>query len=274
MTSGTGFVTHGTLDTSAFADTFSGEMLLVLTPLLFGLSFLSGMLGLGVAFIAIPVLGLFGYDLINVIQPWALLLNGLTAISAAVAFWRRGMVDKRGALILVVVTTIGAPIGVWLLQFASADLVWWLYVGVLVFLAVRMLMPKGSSTEVVAEITDDSRAKAAVAAAPISIFAGFLGVGPGFLLMPTLTIVGYSARLAAATNSVAVTVPSFSAFISHLPTATFDWPTVIVTSIAAVIGSWLGARFTAGKVKSATLSRIFAVVLILLAAQRAWILLT
>ena len=129
-------------------------LLLLLTPLLFGLSFLSGMLGLGVAFIAIPVLGLFGYDLINVIQPWALLLNGLTAISAAIAFWKAGMVDKRGALILVIVTTIGAPIGVWLLQFASTDLVWWLYVGVLLFLAVRMAMPKGASTEVVAEITD------------------------------------------------------------------------------------------------------------------------
>ena len=56
-------------------------LVLILTPLLFGLSFLSGMLGLGVAFIAIPVLGLFGFDLKDVIQPWALLLNGLTAIS-------------------------------------------------------------------------------------------------------------------------------------------------------------------------------------------------
>ena len=46
------------------------------------------------------------------------------------------------------------------------------------------------------------------------------------------------------------------------------------TSIAAMLGSWLGARFTAGKVKSATLSRIFAVALVALAAQRAWILLT
>ena len=182
-------------------------MLFLLTPLLFGLSFLSGMLGLGVAFIAIPVLGLFGFDLKDVIQPWALLLNGLTAISGAIAFWRAGMVDRRGALILVVITTIGAPVGVWLLQFASTDLIWWLYVGVLVFLAIRMALPKGASTEVVAEITDAARAKAAGAAVPISVFAGFLGVGPGFLLMPTLTLVGYSARLAAATNSVAVTLP-------------------------------------------------------------------
>lgn len=183
-------------------------MLLLLTPLLFGLSFLSGMLGLGVAFIAIPVLGLFGYDLKDVIQPWALLLNGLTAISGAIAFWRAGMVDKRGALILVTITTIGAPLGVWLLQFASVDFIWWLYVGVLLFLAARMALPKGASTEIVAEITDRSRAKAAGAAVPISVFAGFLGVGPGFLLMPTLTLVGYSARLAAATNSGFVNLPA------------------------------------------------------------------
>ncbi len=249
-------------------------MLLVLAPLLFGLSFLSGMLGLGVAFVAIPVLGLFGFDLKDVIQPWALLLNGLTAVSGAVAFWRAGMVDRRGALVLVVITTIGAPFGVWLLRFASVDQVWWLYVGVLLFLALRMALPRRASTEEVANLTDRSRATAAVAAAPISVFAGFLGVGPGFLLMPTLTLVGYSARLAAATNSVAVTLPSFSAFASHLPTASFDWPTVVATSIASVVGAWLGARFTAGRVKSGTLSRIFAIALVALAAQRAWILAT
>ena len=246
---------------------------LALVPLLFGLSFLSGMLGLGVAFIAIPVLGLFGYDLIDVIQPWALLLNGLTAISAAFGFWRAGMVDKRGALWLIAITTIGAPIGVWLLQFASVELVWWIYVWVLIFLAVRMLMPKGASTEEVGELTDASRMKAGVAAAPISVFAGFLGVGPGFLLMPTLTLVGYSARLAAATTAVAVTLPSFSAFASHLGTARFEWGLVIATSIAAVVGAALGARFTAAKVKSSTLARVFAIALVALAVQRAWILL-
>ena len=249
-------------------------LLSFLTVLLFGLSFLSGMLGLGVAFVAVPVLGLFGFDLKDVIQPWTLLLNGLTAISGAIAFWRAGMVDWRSALPLVVIATIGAPVGVWLLQYASTGLVWWLYVAVLVFLAVRMLLPRKKATEDLASITDHSRVEAGVAAAPISVFAGFLGVGPGFLLMPTLTMVGYSARLAAATNSVAVTLPSFSAFASHLGTAMFDWTTVIVTSIAAVAGAWLGARFTAGKVKSATLSRIFAIALVALALQRAWILLS
>jgi uncharacterized protein len=48
---------------------------------------------------------------------------------------------------------------------------------------------------------------------------------------------------------------------------------LILTSITAVIGAQLGARFMAKRVKSLTISRLFALALILLAIQRAWILL-
>ena len=48
--------------------------------------------------------------------------------------------------------------------------------------------------------------------------------------------------MAAATNSVIVTLPSFSAFASHLGSAQFDWWMLALTSITAVIGAWLGAR--------------------------------
>ena len=41
-----------TYDISRVLETFVGEMLVILTPLLFGLSFLSRMLGLRVAFVA------------------------------------------------------------------------------------------------------------------------------------------------------------------------------------------------------------------------------
>lgn len=60
----------------------------LLTALLFGLSFLAGMLELGVAFIATPVLGLFGFDLKHVIIPWSVWRNGLTALSGAITFAR------------------------------------------------------------------------------------------------------------------------------------------------------------------------------------------
>lgn len=247
---------------------------LAIPLLLFGLSFIAGMMGLGVAFIATPILGLFDYDLKHVIMPWSLWLNGLTAISGAIAFARAKMVDWRTAIPLLLITTAFAPLGVWLLQFASTEFVWWLYVAVLVFLAYRMAFPPKMDDSQAPVITDRTRVKGGFASGAIAIFAGFLGVGPGFLLMPTLVMLGYTARLAAATNSVIVTLPSFSAFASHLGTAQFDWLMVGLTSVTAIVGAQWGARFMAKRVKSLTLSRFFALALVLLALQRVLILLT
>jgi len=246
---------------------------LLISVLLFVLSFISGMLGLGVAFIATPILGLFGFELKHVIMPWSLLLNGLTAISGAVAFARAKMVDWRTAIPLVLITTIAAPIGVWLLQLVSTSTVWWIYVGVLFFLAYRMSFPPQVPDTDTTTIDDKRRTVGGILGFFIGVFAGFLGVGPGFLLMPTLVFLGYTARIAAATNSVAVTLPSFSAFASHLGTAQFDWAMIVATSIAAVVGAQAGATFMARRVRSRTLSRIFALALVLLALQRTYLLL-
>jgi uncharacterized membrane protein YfcA len=245
---------------------------IIISLLLFVLSFIAGMMGLGVAFIATPVLGLFGFELKNVIMPWSLWLNGLTAISGAVAFARAKMVDWRTAIPLLIITTITAPVGVWLLQFVPTSVVWWIYVAVLVFLAYRMAFPPKMDDSQAPVITDKTRIKGGILSALIGVFAGFLGVGPGFLLMPSLVFLGYTARLAAATNSVIVTLPSFSAFVTHLPEAQFDWLMLGLTSVVAIVGAQLGARFMAKRVKSLILSRLFALALILLAVQRAYLL--
>lgn len=242
--------------------------------LLFVLSFISGMLGLGVAFVSTPVLGLFGFDLKHVIMPWSLLLNGLTAMSSAVAYTRSKMVDWRTAIPLLIITTLVAPIGVWILKFVPTSIVWWIYVGVLIFLAYRMAFPPKRDDDERIVIKDLTRIKGGLISAVIGIFAGFLGVGPGFLLMPTLVMLGYTARIAAATNSVIVTLPSFSAFIAHLGDAQFDWLMLGLTSVTAIVGAYYGGMFTAKRVKSRTLSRIFAAALVLLAVQRIVILLT
>jgi hypothetical protein len=246
---------------------------LILAVVLFLLSFVAGMLGLGVAFIATPTLGLFGFELKHVIMPWSLWLNGLTAISGAIAFSRARMVDWRTAIPLLIVTTLVAPVGVWLLQFVPTQVIWWIYVAVLLFLAYRMAFPPKMDDAKAPVISDGARAKGGIASAAIGVFAGFLGVGPGFLMMPTLVMLGYTARIAAATNAVIVTLPSFSAFAGHLGTAQFDWGMLIVTSIASVIGAQAGAIYMSKRVKSLTLSRVFASALVLLAVQRVWILL-
>ncbi len=242
--------------------------------LIFILSFLSGMLGLGVAFISTPILGLFDFDLKHVIMPWSLLLNGLTAMSSAAAFTRSKMVDWRTAIPLLIIATLFAPLGVWVLQFVPTQIVWWIYVGVLLFLAYRMAFAPRQDDVQETSVTDKTRITGGLLSVGIAVFAGFLGVGPGFLLMPTLVMLGYTARIAAATNSVIVTLPSFSAFLAHLADAQFDWVLVGMTSVTAVIGAYYGGLFTARRVKSRTLTRIFAVALVLLAIQRVIVLLS
>lgn len=245
------------------------EQQVLINLALFALSFLSGMLGLGVAFVAIPVLGLFGFDLKHTIMPWALLLNGLTAISAAVAYLRKRMVDLKTGILLLILTTLAAPVGVYLLRFASPATVWWIFVAVLLFLAGRMTLKKRESSGVDAtDIPTAKRVPAALIGSGIGVFAGFLGVGPGFLLMPTLVLLGYTARIAAATNALVVTLPSFSALAAHWSTARLDAPLLITTAVTSVVGAQLGATFMARRVRSRTLEVVFAGVLVVLALQR------
>lgn len=54
-------------------------------------------------------------------------------------------------------------------------------------------------------------------AVPISVAAGMLGAGPGFLLLPSLILVGFEPRHAAAVNALAVTPLSFSGPVRTLP---------------------------------------------------------
>ncbi|KEO53819.1 TSUP family transporter [Thioclava indica] len=86
--------------------------LLVLTGLVIGvLAFIFSMLGLGGAMVYIPAFTWLGFDMKTVAIPTGLLLNGVTALSAATYYLRAKMVDIRGSVPLIVTSLIAAPIG-------------------------------------------------------------------------------------------------------------------------------------------------------------------
>lgn len=95
------------------------ERSVLITAGLFVLSIVSGMLGLGVAFAAVPFLGLFMNDLVHEVQPLSLFLNGVTALFSAFGFARSRLVAWREALSLALVTTLFAPLGSWMAQFTA-----------------------------------------------------------------------------------------------------------------------------------------------------------
>ncbi|WP_038041264.1 sulfite exporter TauE/SafE family protein [Thermodesulfobacterium hveragerdense] len=230
---------------------------IILTVGLFILSVVSGMLGLGVAFAAIPFLGLFLQDLIHQIQPLSLLLNGITALLATLGFGKSGLVDWKKAIVLSVVTTVFAPIGAYIVHFVEQKYVWFVYFFAVVYLAYRLFKP------IKRKESEEKFTLALILAIPISILSGFLGVGPGFLLMPTLIIVGIEPKKAAGINAWAVTPPSFSALIPHIKTAHWDLSLVIPLVIAGAIGAFIGARLTSIWLPSNRLKQLFGVVLVI-----------
>ena len=190
--------------------------LVIMTIGLFILSVVSGMLGLGVAFSAVPFLGLFLPDLVHQVQPLSLLLNGITALFAVFGFARSGLVDWKKAITLAVVTTLTAPAGAYLVQFVPQLYVWFIYLASVLYLSYRLFRP------VQERPGEENFSLALILAVPISVLSGFLGIGPGFLLMPTLIIVGFNTKKAAGINAFAVCPPSFSSLIPHIGTAQWD----------------------------------------------------
>ena len=105
-------------------------------------------------------------------------------------------------------------------------------------------------------------------AVPISVAAGMLGVGPGFLLLPTLILVGFEPKHAAAINALAVTPPSFSALIPHIATARVDLTLAAVLIVVGAAGSFFGARITSLYVPGKRLKQGFGVLIVVMTAYK------
>lgn len=244
------------------------QTFIIISVGLFVLAIVSGMLGLGVAFAAVPFLSLFLPDLVNQVQPLTLVLNGLTALFATFGFARSGYVDWRKAIILAAVTTVSAPIGSYLVHFIDQQVIWYVYLAAVIFLAYRLFRPGKQQSDEEGDEREENFRLALVLAVPISILAGFLGIGPGFLLMPTLILLGFEAKRAAGINAFAVTPPSFSALIPHIGTAVIDVRLTITLILLGAVGAFLGARITSLYVPSGRLRQLFGVLIVVMTAYK------
>ena len=235
---------------------------IIMTIGLFVLSVVSGMLGLGVAFSAVPFLALFLPDLVHQVQPLSLLLNGITALFAVFGFAQSGFVDWKKAVILACVTTVSAPFGAWLVQHTQQFYVWFVYLASVIYLSYRLFRPVMERPE------NENFRLALILAVPISILSGFLGIGPGFLLMPTLILVGFEAKKAAGINAFAVCPPSFSSLIPHIGTAQWDFNLTVTLLVVGAVGSFAGARLTSLYLPSGRIKQLFGILIVIMTAYK------
>lgn len=109
--------------------------------------------------------------------------------------------------------------------------------------------------------------RAAAVGAGLGTVTGFLGVGGGFLAVPALvSVLGLRMRRAVGTSLLVITVTSLSALAARTGTGGgLRWEVIGPFAGAAVLAAWDGKRLAA-KVTGGTLQRIFAFVLLAVAA--------
>ncbi|WP_053751192.1 sulfite exporter TauE/SafE family protein [Streptomyces sp. MMG1533] len=109
--------------------------------------------------------------------------------------------------------------------------------------------------------------RAAAAGGGLGAVTGVLGVGGGFLAVPALVgVLGLRMRNAVGTSLLVITVNSLAALAMRAGTVEgLDWAVVGPFVGAAILGAWDGKRLAA-KISGHMLQRIFAVVLLAVAA--------
>ena len=94
----------------------------------------------------------------------------------------------------------------------------------------------------------------------VGLGASFTGLGGGFLIIPLLLFLGYSAQKAVGTSFLAILVISASALLAHNKLANVDYRAGIMLGLGGIVGAQLGPRLLE-HVSTPHFKKIFAVIL-------------
>lgn len=236
--------------------------------LTFALTTLFSTAGVGAALILIPVFLGFGIDL-HTAMATALLLNAVGMSVASLTFIRKGLVEWRLVLPMLVLAVGLSPVGVWAAHGMDRGPLLWLFVTFLLFAAGMLLLyrPRPRPRRV-------SLARTLALGLPVGGAAGFvgglLGVGGGNIIVPALVASGLEPRRASASASFVVIFASLSGFLAHARIAQFDPALLAATTLATVAGAALGAWLATERLSGPQLKRVIALVLIAVAVKTAW----
>jgi uncharacterized membrane protein YfcA len=237
----------------------------LIPPVFFAIAFVFSMLGMGGSQLYIPILFWVGMDFKTEAIPLGMLLNLVNSGSAAITYGRKGLIAWRIAIPFAVTMIVFAPLGVWLNIELPVKPLLIFFAAFTASAAVLMLSgwkPKRG------ELSGRGRVLLGLAAGSVlGIIAGMIGRGGGSFVVPLLYMTGLDARLAAATSALVVSGSGLSSFVSHLVTAARpQWWIWLVTVGAVLLGSQLGSRLMADRLKPRAVKLVFGWVLLGVAA--------
>ena len=205
-----------------------------------GTGLLLGLFGSGGTLIAMPTL----HFLLHVPARSAIAMAfGIIAMTAAIAtfhYWRRGAVDLRVAVLFGLFGIGGAYLGARLGALIPAAIHLTLFATIMYYSAHRLLFSDTRADET--SLSSDHPIRIAAYGLGIGTFAGTVGVGGGFLIVPALILLWrLPIKRAVGTSLAAVTANSLAGFAGYATTVAISYPIMAVFATSAVFGTFAGS---------------------------------
>lgn len=209
----------------------------------------------------------------------SLVIVGITSAVAAVGYARSGGTRWRTGFVLAAVGVPASLLGTALNRSVDENVLLLAFAALMLVTAAGMLVrthreaepPEGgagagSTTTAVRPSRVRLALRLTAAGALIGFLTGFLGVGGGFIIVPVLVLaLHFPMSTAVGTSLLVIALNSAVALAARASDGAYDWDVIVPFTAAAVVGSLFG-KTIAGRLPAATLTRAFAVLLLLVAA--------
>lgn len=240
-----------------------------------------GMLGGGGAILTIPVLVyLFGISPI-VASHYSILIVGITSLAGGLRYHLRGLVDLRVTVLFGIPCLVGVllsrnyvikyipdQVHIYGQHFIARESFFMLAFASFMILAAAFMLSGTASME---KAWKDRSKPAPVLSIPVGLviggISGLLGIGGGFLIIPTLAIIfRLSIKTAVGTSLGIIVLNSVAAILGTDGLMQIDWRLFTGISLVALAGMAIGTRI-AQTVKARVLQKLLAVMMLLIAAS-------
>jgi uncharacterized protein len=225
-----------------------------------------GLLGGGGSILTVPIfVYVLGYDPKLAIA-MSLPVVGVTSLVGALSHWRAGNVNLKTAGMFGAVAMCGAFLGARAASLLAGAVQLAVLAGVMLIAAVMMFRSSRAVTATV-NLATDQRPRTAVllaVALGVGVLTGVIGIGGGFLVVPSLVLLARSPmKQAVGTSLLVIAMNSAAAFAGYAGEVAVPWGFVASFTAIAVAGILAGS-YLVRFVSQAALKRAFALFLIVM----------
>ena len=216
-----------------------------------------GLIGGGGSILAVPILVYVMGVSSKVAIAMSLAIVGTVSVIGAIPHWQQGNVNLKIAIAFIPSAMVGAFLGarITALSFVT-DTFQLICFGIIMAIASILLIRKGSRKKAPGNNKSEQKPQSflqsilqglaiPLEAFGVGILTGFVGVGGGFLIVPTLVLLaGIPMKEAIGTSLVIIAANSASGFLGYISQVEVDWNLIFSFTLAASSGTLLGAYLT------------------------------